>query len=87
MVLKAARLQMKQYMGECRFLFSMTASTTSKFSARLTIPTVKKMRKGTFTSGQSVRFTELVFMTSKLELKELDQIVKKDNVFEKLEHF
>lgn len=78
---------MKQYMGECRFLFSMTASTTSKFSARLTIPTVKKMRKGTFTSGQSVRFTELVFMTSKLELKELDQIVKKDNVFEKLEHF
>ncbi len=52
-VLKAARLHMKQYMGEWRFLFHMTATTTSRFSARLTTPMVKKRGKGTCTSGQS----------------------------------
>ncbi|TNN78824.1 hypothetical protein EYF80_010994 [Liparis tanakae] len=56
MVLKAARLQMKQYMGEWRFLLRMTATTTSRFSARLTTPMVKKRGTGTFTSGQSEWF-------------------------------
>lgn len=62
MVLKAARLQMKQYMGEWRFLFHMTATTTRKFSARLASPMVKKREKGTLTSGQSDCVTELVFI-------------------------
>ena len=64
MVLKAARLQMKQYMGECRFLLRMTATTTRRFSAKLTNPMVKKTRKGTFTSGQSDWFTVVAFMVS-----------------------
>lgn len=64
MVLKAARLQMKQYMGEWRFLFRMTATTTSKFSARLATPMVKKRGKGTFNSGQSDWFTGVVFIVS-----------------------
>lgn len=64
MVLKAARLQMKQYMGAWRFLLRMTATTTSRFSARLTIPIVKKMGTGTFTSGQSDWFTAVAFIVS-----------------------
>lgn len=62
MVLKAAKLHMKQYMGEWRFLVRMTATTTKRFSARLTIPTVKKTGKGTFTSGQSVWFIAVLFI-------------------------
>lgn len=54
MVLKAARLQMKQYMGMCRFLLNRMATTISRFSVRLTAPMVKKIGSGTLTSGQSV---------------------------------
>lgn len=64
MVLKAAKLQMKQCMGEWRFLFHMTATTTSRFSARLTAPMMKKTGTGTSTSGQSDRFTVVAFMVS-----------------------
>lgn len=64
MVLKAARLQMKQCMGEWRFLFHMTATTTSRFSARLTAPMMKKTGTGTSTSGQSDWFTVVAFMVS-----------------------
>lgn len=73
MVLNAARLQMKQYMGEWRFLFRMTATTTRRFSAKLTTPMVKKRGMGTLTSGQSDWFiiwavdTMVVFMVSKEE--------------------
>lgn len=62
MVLKAARLQMKQYMGVCRFLLHRMATTTSRFTVRLTAPIVKKMERGTVTSGQSVRFSVVAFM-------------------------
>lgn len=54
MVLKAARLPMKQYMGMCRFLLHKMATTISRFSVRLTAPMVKKIGSGTLTSGQSV---------------------------------
>ena len=64
MVLKAARLHMKQYMGVWRFLFRKTATTTRRFSARLTTPMTKKTGKGTFTSGQSVWFIVAVFTVS-----------------------
>ena len=53
MVLKAARLQMKQYMGEWRLRLCTTATTTSKFSIRLTTPMVKKRDTGRWTSWQS----------------------------------
>lgn len=68
MVLKAARLQMKQYMGEWRFLFRIMATTTSRFSARLTTPMVKKRGTGTFTSGQSDWFTAVAFIVNQSAL-------------------
>lgn len=66
-VLKAARLPMKQYMGEWRFLFQKMATMTSRFSARLTNPMVKKMWMGTFTSGQSDRFAVVAFIANEVK--------------------
>ena len=36
-----AKLQIKKYMGECRFLFLAIAAITRMFSSRLTMPSVR----------------------------------------------
>lgn len=35
-----AKLQIKKYIGECRFLFRDIAATTKRFSRRLTMPRI-----------------------------------------------
>lgn len=53
-----AKLQMKKYIGKCKFLFLMTATRTSRFSSMPAAATVKKTSSGTTTWLQSVIFKE-----------------------------
>lgn len=75
MVLKAARLQIKQYMGECRFLFRITATTTRRFSLRLTTPMMRKISMGICTSWQSVGSLVLLVMMDGLKSRAWIEII------------
>lgn len=55
---ETAKLQMKIYMGECRFLFLPTAMRTSRFSSTPRAAMVKKISSGTMTCAQSEVFIE-----------------------------
>lgn len=57
-----AKLQMKKYMGKCKFLFLTTAIRISRFSSIPAAATVKKTSSGTMTWVQSVIFNEKSLM-------------------------